>query len=281
MYYYILDSHDIPQKDFEKSQTELQSLLTEFRISGEIARVTPLRVIPELVDTAATRGATTLVACGTDETFYQVLAAIKDHQFTLAFIPFSNNSHLGRILGMTDLYTCVKTIAGRRIERIDAATIDGSYFISSIELGIAKHTNQKLSLFSSMRLLSGATSHIKLRIDDSYNIESDISGALLVNTRGAKSAEETVIGNPGDGTLELLILGKVSGLSAAKYKDLIAAGQYELIPGSSVILCQKVEFLEPVGYQVSIGGKETARFPVIAEVAPGRLKMIVGKNRTF
>jgi len=38
MYYYILDTHGIPQKDFERNQTELQGLLTEHNINGEMAR---------------------------------------------------------------------------------------------------------------------------------------------------------------------------------------------------------------------------------------------------
>ena len=281
MYYYILDSHNISQKDFEKAQTELQSLLTEFRINGEIVRVTPLRVIPDLVDIAATRGATTLVACGSDETFYQILASIKDHHFTLGFIPFTNNSQLGKILGMTDLHTCVKTIAGRRIEQLDAATIDGSYFISHLELGIAEHTNQKLGLFGSMKLVTGATKNIKMRIDDSYVIDSEISGALLANTRASRPSKASSIGNPLDGQLDLLLLGKMTQFAAAKYREEIAAGLYELIPGSSVIHCKKVEFLEPAGNRITIGGRETGRFPSVAEIAPRRLKMIVGKNRTF
>src|SRR3954464_10134913 len=114
MYYYILDPRNIPQKTFERQYSELQSLLTEFNISGEMARITPLRIIQDLVDTAASRGVKTLVACGTDETFNQMLAAVKDRDFTLAFIPFTENTQLGRILGMDDLATCVKTIASRR-----------------------------------------------------------------------------------------------------------------------------------------------------------------------
>src|SRR5258708_3025496 len=121
MYYYILDNHNIPQKEFERNQTELQSLLTEFKISGEMARVTPLRIIPDLVDTGANRGKTNLIACGTDETFQQMLASVKDRDFTLGFIPFTQDTQLGRILGFKDIPSAIRSIAGRRIEKIDAA----------------------------------------------------------------------------------------------------------------------------------------------------------------
>ena len=50
MYFYILDSTNISPAEFEKAQVTLQGLLTQFRISGEMVRVTSIRGIPELVE---------------------------------------------------------------------------------------------------------------------------------------------------------------------------------------------------------------------------------------
>ena len=77
MYYYILDQNGLPVDKFEKLQTELQGLLAEFKIAGETARVTPLRSVQDLVDTASQRGAKTLIACGSDDTFNLMLAALQ------------------------------------------------------------------------------------------------------------------------------------------------------------------------------------------------------------
>src|ERR1700685_851128 len=118
MHYYILDQHNLPMEKFEKLQTELSGLLAEFKISGEAARVTPLRSVQDLVDTASQRGASTLIACGSDDTFNLMLAALKGRDFTLGFIPFDEDSHLAKILGVDSVFTGVKTIAGRRIEKI-------------------------------------------------------------------------------------------------------------------------------------------------------------------
>ncbi len=282
MYFYILDPHNIPQKNFERQQTELQSLLTEFNVGGEMARITPLRIMQDLVDTAASRGVKTLVACGTDETFNQMLAAVKGRDFTLGFIPFAPNTQLGHILGMNDLQTCVKTIAGRRMEKLDFAQIDNNYFISYLELGIGAETNKPQGFLSTMKLFSSLSPvELKMRIDDSYTITSKTAGGLVVNTRSTKNGGDESIGNPQDGYLDLLLIEKLSGMNAAKYKGEIQNGYYENIPDSTVIRCKKIEFLEPLGYRICIDGVEMAKVPATVDVLPQALKMIVGKNRTF
>src|SRR3989344_8383406 len=118
MYYYIFDQGSLPVDKYEQLQSEATGLMAEFKISGETARVTPLRSIADLVDTASQRGAKTLVACGSDDTFNLVLAALKGRDFVLGFIPFDANSYLGKILGIDSVFTGVKTVAGRRMEKI-------------------------------------------------------------------------------------------------------------------------------------------------------------------
>ncbi len=56
MYYYILDPQNIADKTFEERQIALQGYLAEFKINGEIGRVTSLRSIQSLVETASERG---------------------------------------------------------------------------------------------------------------------------------------------------------------------------------------------------------------------------------
>lgn len=281
MYYYILDTLNIPQKEFERQQTELQSLLTEFKVNGEMSRVTPLRTIQDLVDTAANRGAKTIVACGTDETFNLMLTALKDRDFILGFIPFTPNTQLGKILGMADKATCVKAIAGRRIEKIDAARINDSYFISYLELGLGTLTNSKIGLISALKLFTGSPTEIKMRIDDSYTVTSNMMGALLINTRGTEMCSGNNIGNPQDGYLDLLILEKLSRFSATKYKKAIENGCYELIPSSTTIKCKKIEFLEPVNQKIYMDGRELTKMPTTVELISEKIKIIVSKNRTF
>jgi diacylglycerol kinase family enzyme len=280
MYYYILDPTNIEPQKFERQQVELQGLLAEFRVSGEMSRVTSLRTIQDLVETASERGVKTLVACGTDDTFNLMLSYLRGRDFTLAFIPFDEESYLGKILGVEGLQTAVKTLAARRIEKIDLATLANSYFISYVEFGIASSRLKNLSWWQSMRKLSVPEHRLQIRIDNSYTMDIECLGGIVANTRSTSSSTAT-IANPTDGFLDLLILEKLGPIDIMKYKDLIAEGRLEDIPKTSVIKCRRVEFLEPRGFPLTMAGRTFAKVPSAIEIIPRRLRMIVGKDRTF
>lgn len=281
MYFYILDGTNISEPQFEKAQVTLQGLLAEFRISGEMARVTSIRTIAQLVELASQRGAKTLIACGTDDTFNLMLAYLKGRDFALGFIPLTEDSYLGDILGIDSLLTAVKTVAARRLERMDLAVLEDNYFISQVEFGMASTELKKLGWFSSLR--SGATAHeykLKLRIDNSYTMDIVCLGGTVTNSR-PKSTGKSTVANPTDGLLDLMVIEKLSKVDLLKYKPDIAAGIIEHIPGTSVIKCKQVEFLEPRGFPLTIAGRTFAKVPAVISIIPKQLRMIVGRNRTF
>ena len=280
MHYYILDQHNLPMDKFERLQTEALGLLAEFKISGEASRVTPLRSVQDLVDTASQRGASTLVACGSDDTFNLMLAALKGRDFTLGFIPFDENSNLAKILGIENVFLGVKTIAARRIEKIDLAKISGNYFISFLEFGVMSHNIKSASLWQSLKLLSSESKGFTIRVDDSYNVTINGLGGLVANIRST-SCQSEKIANPTDGNLDLLILERLGKMQVLKYRNIISEGCLEKVPNTTVIKCKKTQFLEPRGTNLTMLGRVVAKFPSTVEIIPQRLKMIVGKNRTF
>ncbi len=280
LHYYILDQNSQPLEKFEQLQTELSGLLAEFKVSGEAARVTPLRSVQDLVDTASQRGAKTLVACGSDDTFNLMLAALKGRDFTLGFIPFDAQSNLAKILGIESVFIGVKTVAARRIEKIDLAKISGSYFISFLEFGVMSYQLKQASLWQSLKLLSSEAKSFTIRVDDSYNITINGLGGLVANIRSG-SAKNEKVANPTDGNLDLLILEPLNKMQILKYRAAIADGALEKVPDTTVIKCKKIAFLEPRGFNLTMLGRVVAKFPSTVEIIPQRLKMIVGKNRTF
>lgn len=280
MYFYILDGTNIPETQFEKAQVTLQGLLAEFRISGEMARVTSIRTIPQLVELASQRGVKTLIACGTDDTFNLMLAHLKGRDFALGFIPLSEDSYLGDILGIDSLQTAVKTVAARRLEKIDLATLDDNYFISQVEFGMASTELKKLSWFSSLRSSSYKSYKLKLRIDNSYTMDIECLGGTVTNSR-PRSSRKATVANPTDGLLDLLILERLTKVDILKYKPDIGQGILEHIPGTSVIRCKQVEFLEPRGFPLTIAGRTFTKVPAVISIVPKQLRMIVGRNRTF
>lgn len=280
MYFYILDGQNIPEAQFERAQVTLQGLLAEFKISGEMARVTSIRGIRELVETASERGVKTLIACGTDDTFNFMLAYLKGRDFALGFIPMTEDTQLSHILGIDNLLTAVKTVAARRIEKIDLALMGENYFISQVEFGIASSKAKQMGFFSSLRGMSAVDFNLKIRVDNSYTMDITCLGGTVTNSR-ATSSSNSMVANPTDGFLDLMILERMSKIDVMKYKPDIANGILEHIPGTSVIKCKQVEFLEPRGFPLTIAGRTFAKVPEVISIIQKQLRMIVGKNRTF
>lgn len=280
MYYYILDPQQLDPAKFERQQIELQGLLAEFKISGEMSRVSSLRTVQDLVETAGERGVKTLVACGTDDTFNLMLSYLRGRDFTIGYIPLDEESYLAKILGIESLQNAVKTIAARRIEKIDLATLGTSYFISYVEFGIGSKRLKNLNWWNSMKALSVPEHKFKIRIDNSYTMDIAALGGIIANTRPT-AAQTTTIANPTDGFLDLLILERLNKYNILKYKEQVIDAHFEEIPHTSVIKCRRVEFLEPRGFPLTMTGRVFAKIPTTIELIPRRLKMIVGKNRTF
>lgn len=280
MYYYIIDPGKLPLEKFERIHVELQGLLTEFNVSGETAKVTTLRPISELVDTAANRGVKTIIACGNDDTFNLMLASLKGRDFTLGFIPFEENSFLGKILGIESLTSAVKTIAARRIQTIDMAKFGKSYFISYMEFGVLSQNLKNSNWWNAMKILSSKGTNISVRIDDSYNIEIKALGGMIVNAR-ASSSKNISLANPTDGFLDLLILEQMGKIDIFKHKNSIINCQLEEVPRTSIIKCRKVEFMQPRGLALTMSGKVMAKFPCSVEMTGQKTRLIVGRNRTF
>lgn len=281
MYYYILDPHNIPLDKFERLQVELQGLLSEFNIVGEMQRVTTLKTVGDLVDNAAHRGVKTLVACGNDDTFNMLLASLKGKDFTLGFIPLNpTTSYLAKILGVPDLHTSVKTIAARRVENMDMARVGPLHFVSYLEFGVMSKNLQTGGWWQNVKMLSGSPVNLTARIDDSYTIDMKCLGGLIVNSRST-SSKTASIANPTDNSLDLLILESLSKMDVLRFKNTILDNRLEELPHPTVVKCRKVEFLQPRGFALSIFGRIIAKFPATVEMLDQKLRIIVGKNRTF
>lgn len=281
MYYYILDPGKLSLPKFEQLQVQLQGLLHEFNISGEIGRVTTLRSIADLVDTAASRGASTIVACGNDDTLNQVLAALRNRDFLVGFLPLDpNTSYLSTILGIPDLLTGIKTIAARRIVGIDLAAINGFHFLSFLEFGVTSQNLEQAGIWKTLQLLSKPTTSWRFKIDDSYVLNINGLGGLLVNSRSTSSKQER-IANPTDGLLDLLLIEKITKSEIIKLRDTLVRGQLEELPNPTVIKCKSVEFMEPKGSSLTMFGRQVAKFPTKVQMTGRKQRMIVGKQRTF
>jgi len=66
-----------------------------------------------------------------------------------------------------------------------------------------------------------------------------------------------------------------------KFRIDILKGNFEKIPGSSIIHVRQLQISAPEGLPLRVSNKIITRTPATIEVKPKALKIIVGKERKF
>ena len=110
----------------------------------------------ELVESALSSGAKTLVAMGDDETFQellQIIAGKKD--IVLGFLPLVKNSVIASVLGLGSLEDACRAIAQRRTEQFDLGQINRNYFFTDLSFGLQAGvaTQGGASLFGALKTI--------------------------------------------------------------------------------------------------------------------------------
>ncbi len=261
MYYYIVDPQKLTQKEFERVQSILYSSLSEFRISGEVVRVTGVRTIQQLVENAFAHEAKTIVAVGSEETLHDVINAVGKRDVVIGFIPLAE-SEIAKILGIKDIPQAAQTIAFRRVESIDMGVVNDFLFLTQITLGDADKVSE-----------------VSFRADDRFQASQNFTLGVIVNMRYNESY--TKIGDPTDGVLDVLLMPAISKVTQFLKRKILRARYFEQIEATSVVHVTKMELITPDGLPITLNGKIITKTPATIELLPKALKMIVGKERKF
>jgi len=287
MHYYLIDPSQFDGKNFEFHQTQLFSLLNEYQIAGETARVTRLRSIKDLVGTALGHGAKTLVVVGSDETLSNVIGLCRNKAVTLGFIPLNSQSEVGKIIGASGLENSVAALAKRRIEELDLVSANDKYIFSNIVFGpLPELTGSVIGkspgLTSLWRLEPVAT---ELKIDGAYKINVPLVAGAIINARSKRTCPqakfEPALCNPKDGRLDVVLAGQISKYQAWRYRRSLSQQCYENIPGVTVIRAKKVEIRQPAGMNIFLSGRPAFTSPLKLEVVKERVRIVVSRERQF
>lgn len=282
MYYYIVDPQKISQREFERVQNLLYSSLSQYRVSGEVMRVTGLRMINQLVENAFAHGARTIVAVGSDDTLHDVINAIRDREIVVGFIPIFD-TEIGEILGIKTIANAAKTIGSRRIEELDLVSVNNNYFLSKLTFGLSTYQDSGIFSLFNFKLLQSLFNlpsfEIKFSVDGQYQATVSAVAGILINSRGNECAGFQ--SDPTDGVVDIMLLPKLSQLKILKYRKQILSGCFEQIPEASIVHANKLEISLPAGLPLRSGSRIIAKTPAVIEVRPRALKIIVGKDRKF
>lgn len=253
-------------KKYEREITRIETRITDLGIGGQVARLNILKDINELVHDAVKRGVSTIVAIGDDYTIGKIIDVVARYEVVLGIIPMGDRCTIARILGIPQGEAACEGLSRRITEHIDLGVANGFYFIGGIE---TSNTDVVLESENGYRIVPLPTAQ-----------RVAITNIALWDEASQKSQKP----HPQDGIVEITVLGKrkKQKFSLAKRQNsmIIEPKEYEdvsIIPISHM----KLESAPGSSVTVIIDGKRVIKPPIEISVAPGKLKVIVGKERSL
>jgi len=260
MYYYIYDSF-LKDKKYITELHRIEARLMDLGINGRIEKLTLLKSLREIVEEAVKKGATTIVAVGNDETVSKIISFLPNLSLTLGIIPLGENNSIANILGLPQGVAACDTLSARITEKIDLGKANNSYFIASLKIPAQKEI-----------VIDCGNYFISPLSDNGFINICNIDNLVKNQQDGAQHRRS----NPKDGVLEAVIKETPPGhglMSLFKKRDFT---KDSVFPFKKIkIKCSKESLA------VIADGQTTIKTPVTVEVAPKKLKVIVGKNRMF
>ena len=251
MYLYLYDSF-LNQKKYTSALARIETRLTDLGIGGKICRLSPLRNIKELIADELANGVKTIVVVGNDKTLSEAINFVAQHDVTLGLIPIGPNNSLAVQLGLPEGEAACNVIAARIIKKIDLGKINNTYFLSGIKI-----TGRQVTL----------------ECEEQFKITAQAPTAEIAvcNFKPALLGPSRYF-NPQDGWLEVFI--QPWAFSFWRFFQKASLQQ-------SIIPFKKLAINSRQAASVITDGQKVFKTPVQIEIAPKKLKLIVGKNRHF
>jgi diacylglycerol kinase family enzyme len=199
----------------------------------------------------------------------------------IGYVPLVE-TELSKVLGISGVENACQTIAHRRLEVLDLGQIQNHYFFTKVGIGQNIDNLSPKSMFDFSKF-SGAANlkpiPVSMEIDGQFKAQFEVAIGAIFNSRSERG--EKGIANPTDGLLDVLLLPGITALDAWKYRNELASGSLERVPGCAVMHGKRIVFQSPDGLPFFVGDKTVAKIPAVAEALTRKIKMIVGKERTF
>jgi diacylglycerol kinase family enzyme len=134
-YFYLYDSY-LQDRSYASTLIKLETTLTDLGIQGRVGRLTLLKSVKDIVESAVRDGADTIVAVGNDITLSQVAqAAIKHPKVTVGFVPLgSSQQNLAPLLGIPLGILACHVLSSRLVEDLPIGKINNQFFLQSVIL---------------------------------------------------------------------------------------------------------------------------------------------------
>lgn len=248
MYFYLYDSY-LREKKYEGVLVRIEARLLELGIQGKSEKLTVLKSMKEVVQSAIKRGAETIVVVGNDTTFSRIVDIIADENVVLGYISVGEPNILARHLGIPQAEKGCDLLSQRIIKRIDVGRANDAYFVSFLTIAPGKQLYLEC---------------------EGYSIEPIGTHSISIYNFGEQGKD------PHDGVLELVI----QQTQDERKKGLFSKAKDETDATLLPIRTMKIK-----SYAASLpahaDGQTVVKTPLTVSVIPKKLQLIVGKHRTF
>lgn len=253
MHFYLYDK-SVSERKYEGTLSKIENRLIELGINGHTEKISVLKSTPALIRDSIDRGANTIVVVGDDTTFLDVVEVIGNFpKAVLGFIPLSENTKLGPILGIPAFDAACDVLSMRIIQQLDLGVInDEHYFLGSLEM----------------------PARAELAFKGPYTVKTTSKDHHLAITNLGRifSDDEIMVRNVTDGHMEAIVVKQ-------EKKGLFRRG--DQVTSESIIpfVNTRVISASDTEQKAVADQRKTYKTPMDIRVAPKKLRVIVGKNR--
>ena len=224
---------------------ELEKTVVELGINGPFIRLTPLKTIQDTLSSHNHKDAQTIIGVGGDALFFDLLDFACNRPLTLGMVALVPSPIL-RHLGISEGLSGCRTVAQRITKPIDCGKINQRYFFSQVSIP----ASYQISL----------DGRFQLQMDGSeQSIANDFFTVINIDFNRVQP--------PSTHSLRLEIIRKSKKLFRSENKNC----------GSFIFSTLKI--FGAGDSPIIADGQKSFKPPVEISIAPGALKMIVGKNR--
>lgn len=249
MYYYLFDT-PLSDRKYASVVNRIEFRIVELGINGRMDRLSILKSMRELIDTAVKRGAETIVIVGDDEAIAKAVTIVAQYKVTLGIIPVGDHLAIAEGLGIPKGEAACDVLSKRIVKTIDLGKVNDQFFLFSVKVPAQDVTvecdgNYRVSMLGYPRPFS------------------------ICNFTPELGTGEC---NPEDGVLEAIFNEEPKGWLQFKRQQ----------STRSVFPIRKARIMSSSSsVSLTLDGATIVKTPAVVEVAPRKLRVIVGKERHF